>query len=185
MTSSQHPDMPDLQKAFDFTDEDLQANHSSWVTEEQKEKALSHASDYAWLARAGWALFGILTLATLIFKLPFAVMISCLIVNMPLTLAGFVWRRRTIANLNRTQIKIVEGYSVLYFNKFKLYGFFHLRWRNPETHGSARCFVEIQGSAGVRFNITIPQYHALRDLQPYRVFYLPADKYILSIEPLF
>ncbi|GIK64468.1 MAG: hypothetical protein BroJett018_22620 [Chloroflexota bacterium] len=185
MTTSPHPDMPDLQKAFDFTDKDLQANHNSWITDEQKAKALTCASDYAWLASAGWALFGILALATLVSKLPFAVMISCLIVNIPLTLAGFIWRRRTLSNLNQSQVRIVEGYSVLYFNKFKHYSLFHWKWRNPETHGSVRCFLEIQGSAGVKFNITIPQYHALRDLQPYRVFYLPAVKHILSIEPLF
>lgn len=186
MTSSPHPDMPDLQKAFDFTDEDLQANYNGWITEEQKEKALSHASDYVWLAKAGWVLFGIFTLATIASKPFFCVMASCLLINMPVTLAGLVVRRRTIGNLNQSQLRVVDGYSVLYFDRFRHYGLFWWTWRrNPETHGYARCFLEIQGSAGVKFNITIPQYHALRDLQPYKVFYLPVGKYILSIEPLF
>lgn len=185
MTTSPHPDMPDLQKAFDFTDEDLQANYNGWITEEQKEKALTSASEYAWLAKAGWVLFSVLILATLASNPFFYVMVFCFVINVPLTVVGVVVRRRTMTNLHHSQIKIVEGYSVLYFNKFRRYSFFYWNLRNPETHGYARCFLEIQGSAGVKFNITIPQYHALHDLQLYRVFYLPGDKYILSIEPLF
>ncbi|MBZ0321297.1 MAG: hypothetical protein K8L91_33085 [Anaerolineae bacterium] len=171
--------------AFDFTDEDLQANYNHRITERQKQKALSHASDYIWLAKAGWDLFCIFAVVTLIEAQFVGFMVSCVLLNLPLTFIGLVERHKTMSNLRQARIELIEGYSVLYFNKFKRYSFFHWNLRNPETHGYTRCFLEIQGSAGIKFNITIPQYHALRDLQPYKVFYIPTVKYILSIEPLF
>ncbi|MBI5927767.1 MAG: hypothetical protein HY862_00545 [Chloroflexi bacterium] len=178
MTTSPHPDMPDLQKAFDFTEEDLEANYHNWITERQKQKAVGHANDYFWLLGLGWGLVFVTIIVTIIYRLSAGWVLWCVIFALPITLVALVERYKIVYNLNHAILETIEGYSVLYYNKATAAG-------RPPSHPSARCFLEIQDSNGLRFSITIPQYEALRNGQLYRVFYLPTGSFILSIEPLF
>lgn len=178
MTTSPHPDMPDLQQAFDFTDEDLQANYAGWITEHQKRKVVSHANDYLWLLGMGWGGFILAIWATLKYELEIGLVFLCLVFAIPLTLVGLVERYKIIYSVNHAKMEIIEGDSVLYYSRATSRG-------RPPSHTSARCTLEIHSSGSIQFDITIPQYEALREMSPYRVFYLSAGKIIIAIEPLF
>jgi hypothetical protein len=173
-----HPDMPDLQKAFDFTDEDLQANYAGWLTPDQKRKVVSHANDYLWLLGIGWGGFVLVACATLKYELENGLVLLCLAFAIPITLVSLVERYKIIYAVNHAKVEIIEGDSFLYYSRATSAG-------RPPSHTSARCTLEIQSGGSTRFDISIPQYEALRDLYPYRVFYLAAGKVIIAIEPLF
>lgn len=163
-----------LMVAFNFSGEDLQANHDGYLTKQQRSKLNRD--------RTSWKIFLALTLATIPFGTIWAIIDGIHIhdtVASRIGIIGLIWivcgviavyiwldKKRLDRDLYKGEVQHVEGRVEVGERLFR-------------QRGTPRYYVRIQG---ISWNTDFINYSAFKHGDPYVIYYAPHSKTILSAE---